>query len=227
MALHKKLVGAMKKERKELFILLGILLAVISATIILVIKLDKLPDMTTATGENVPIHKNASVKETLHKAAELLSRNELVQAENLLTEAIKQYPANAAVWLLSGTVYFRQQKFEAAENAFRHVIRRHPDNAAGYNNLSAALIKLKRYNEARSTIDQALYLAPNNGEILLNAASLYALRQEDNRALKFLQQAMANGISPEKVSQYKELVRLLERPEFMNYYKQKTQQSEK
>ena len=211
----------MKKERCELFILLGILLAVISATIILVIKLDRLPDIQSATEENTYISKNISLTETLNQAAELLNSNELVQAENMLTQAIKQYPANAAIWLLSGTVYFRQQKYEAAENAFRHVIRRHPDNVAGFNNLSETLIKLKRYDEAKSAIAQALYLAPNNGEILRNAAILYALRQEDQQALEFLKRAMGNGINPEDIPKHKELVRLLERPEFMNYYNRK------
>ena len=211
----------MKKERYELFILLGILLAVISATIILVIKVDRLPDIQSATEENTYINKNISLTETLNQAAELLNSNELVQAENMLTQAIKQYPANAAIWLLSGTVYFRQQKYEAAENAFRHVIRRHPDNVAGFNNLSETLIKLKRYDEAKSAIAQALYLAPNNGEILRNAAILYALRQEDQQALEFLKRAMGNGINPEDIPKHKELVRLLERPEFMNYYNRK------
>ena len=211
----------MKKERKDLFILLFILLAVLSATLVLVLKLDKSSDMQSAVGENSYSDKKISLAETLSNAAELLSRNELVQAENMLSGAIKQYPANAAVWLLSGTVYFRQQNYEAAENAFRHVIRRHPDNAAGYNNLSETLVKLKRFDEAKTAINQALSLAPDNREILLNAANLYAMQHEDNQALKFLMQAMTNGVTPEEISRHKELVRLLERPEFMNYYKRK------
>ena len=211
----------MKKERKELFILLFILLAVISATIVLVLKLDKSSDMQLAAEENSYARKKMSLPETLSNAAELLSREELVQAENMLTEAINQYPANTTVWLMLGTVYFRQQKFELAENAFRHVIRRNPDNAAGYNNLSETLVKLKRYDKAKEAISHALALAPGNGEILLNAANLYAMLHEDNQALKFLLQAMTNGVTPEEISRHKELVRLLERPEFMNYYKSK------
>ena len=84
--------------------------------------------------------------------------------------------------------------------------------------------KLKRYPEARAAISNALLLSPNRGEILLNAASLYALMKQDKQALHFLKLALDNGITPEEISDIKELVHLLERPDFMNFYKQQTRQ---
>ena len=120
-----------------------------------------------------------------------------------------------------GTMYFKQEKYEQAEQAFRHVLRRNPDNAAGFNNLSETLIKLKRLQEAEIAIINALHLAPKQREILLNAASLYAQLKNDKQALKYLKQAMDNGISPEEVAEHIELVGLLERPDFMNYYNRK------
>ena len=212
----------MKKERKTLYILLVLLLLIISATILLAMRLDKSPDMIQSGEENiVVIVSKHDLQKVLNNAAELLSSNELYQAEQLLNNAIKQHPTNNDLWLLLGTVYFRQEKFDMAENAFRHIIRHTPDSVAGFNNLSTTLVKLKRYNEAKAAIGNALLLAPNNGEILLNAASLYALLKKDNQALTFLKRALDNGIQPEEVSGYIELIRLLERPDFMNYYNRK------
>ncbi len=212
----------MKKERKTLYILLVLLLLIISATILLAMRLDRSPDMMQTSEENiVAVVSKQDLQKVLNNAAELLSKNELYQAEQLLDDTVKQHPANNDLWLLLGTVYFRQEKFDMAENAFRHIIRRTPDSVAGFNNLSTTLVKLKRYNEAKAAIGNALLLAPNNGEILLNAASLYALLKEDNQALTFLKRALDNGIQPEEVSGYIELIRLLERPDFMNYYNRK------
>ena len=212
----------MKKERKTLYILLVLLLLIISATILLAMRLDRSPDMMQTSEENiVAVVSKQDLQKVLNNAAELLSKNELYQAEQLLDDTVKQHPANNDLWLLLGTVYFRQEKFDMAENAFRHIIRRTPDSVAGFNNLSTTLVKLKRYNEAKAAIGNALLLAPNNGEILLNAASLYALLKEDNQALTFLKRALDNRIQPEEVSGYIELIRLLERPDFMNYYNRK------
>lgn len=212
----------MKKERKTLYILLVLLLLIISATILLAMRLDRSPDMMQTSEENiVAVVSKQDLQKVLNNAAELLSKNELYQAEQLLDDTVKQHPANNDLWLLLGTVYFRQEKFDMAENAFRHIIRRTPDSVAGFNNLSTTLVKLKRYNEAKAAIGNALLLAPNNGGILLNAASLYALLKEDNQALTFLKRALDNGIQPEEVSGYIELIRLLERPDFMNYYNRK------
>lgn len=211
----------MKKESHILYILLAILMVVLTATIALAIQLDKSPDMQSAVPDEYRFNTKLEITEILTASSELLNTNEFVKAENLLNHSIKQYPANIDLWLLLGTAYFRQEKFEQAEKAFRHVIRHKPDSAAGFNNLGESLIKLKRFNEAQAAIGNALRLSPNRGEILLNAASLYALMQEDKQALKFLKQAMANGIRPEEISEYSELVRLLERPEFMNYYNRK------
>ena len=214
----------MIKERKALCILLAVLLVIIAATIMLAIRMDKSPAMQSALQENAAGHI-FKASEVLHHAAEMLSSNDLAQAENLLVSAIKQHPANTELWLLLGTVYYRQEKYANAEAAFRHAVRRKPDSAAGYNNLCETLIKLERFSEAKSAIANALRLAPNRGEILLNAASLYALLQEDKQSLHFLKLALDNGIKPEEISKIKELVRLLERPDFMNFYKQKIRQT--
>ena len=211
----------MKQERKALYILLTVLLLVIAFTVLLAMKLDKLPDTQSFGTDPNSFRKKISEEEAMKTAADLLSANDLVPAEKLLGSAIKQHPASINLWMMIGTMYFKQEKYEQAEQAFRHVLRRNPDNAAGFNNLSETLIKLKRLQEAEIAIINALHLAPKQREILLNAASLYAQLKNDKQALKYLKQAMDNGISPEEVAEHIELVGLLERPDFMNYYNRK------
>ena len=211
----------MKQERKALYILLTVLLLVIAFTVLLAMKLDKLPDTQSFGTDPNSFRKKISEEEAMKTAADLLSANDLVPAEKLLESAIKQHPASINLWMMIGTMYFKQEKYEQAEQAFRHVLRRNPDNAAGFNNLSETLIKLKRLQEAEIAIINALHLAPKQREILLNAASLYAQLKNDKQALKYLKQAMDNGISPEEVAGHIELVGLLERPDFMNYYNRK------
>ena len=212
----------MKHERKNLCILLSILLVIIAATIVLAVKMDKSPDMqsTVLPGQSVDFQRfNAA--EAMNTAVEMLNSNEFTQAKNLLNNTIKQHPGNTELWMLLGTVYYRQENFVQAEQAFRHVVRRQPDSAAGFNNLCETLIKLERFPEAKAAITKALRLAPKQGEILLNAASLHALLHEDKQALHFLKLALDTGITPEEISEIKELVHLLERPDFMNYYNRK------
>ena len=154
----------------------------------------------------------------LQEVLQLMRQNQLTAAQSLLTAALKEYPDNSDVWMLRGSVYYRQELFDRAAHAFAVVEQQQPDNAAACNNLAESLIRLQRFDEARNAIARAVRLQPDNGEILLNAAGLYALLHDDKAALYFLKKAMENGITPEMISMHRELVKLLERPEFMEYY---------
>lgn len=211
----------MKNQRRTLVILLIFLLASLSCTLILAMHLERTPSMQRIAREEPFTGQKMELDTALDNAVDLIEKNNLAAAENLLSNLIKQYPASSDVWMLSGSVFFRQGKYKDAEKSFRHLLRQHPNSAAGFNNLSETLIKLGRLNEARIAITQALQLEPNNAEILLNAASLYARLKDDKTALVCLKKAMDRGVTAEQVSMYMDLVRLLERPDFMNYYRQK------
>ena len=199
----------MKNQRRTLVILLILLLTSLSCTLMLAMHLERTPSMQRIAREEPFTGQKMELSAALDNAVDLIEKNNLAAAENLLSNLIKQYPANSDVWMLSGSVFFR------------HLLRQSPNSAAGFNNLSETLIKLERLNEARTAIAQALHLEPNNAEILLNAASLYARLQDDKAALICLKKAMDRGVTAEQVSMYMDLVRLLERPDFMNYYRQK------
>ena len=210
----------MKNERRTFWLLLALLMALLTATLFLTLKLDRKPAMQRPAPD-VTYPEHWDLEKILHEVLQLMRNNQLPAAQSMLTAALKKYPDNSDVWMLRGSVYYRQELFDRAAHAFAIVEQQQPDNAAASNNRAESLIRLQRFEEARSAIARAVKLQPNNGEILLNAAGIHALLRDDKTALFFLKKAMANGITPEMISMHRELVSLSERPEFMEYYKSK------
>ena len=156
---------------------------------------------------------------------ELFNLGNFTGAEAELLKIIQRRPGTPDAWQLLGAVYYRLDRMDAAERAFRHLIRQQPFNAAGYNNLSQTLIRLNRMPEALETALQAAELAPGNGAILLNVAGLYAKERDDKEALYYLRRTLAAGVPPEVIARDTELVRLLERPEFMKLFEEQRQKA--
>lgn len=218
----------MNNERRTFWPLLGVLLLLLTATLLLILKLERHPSMQRPMPD-VTYQQHWELDDVLEAVLYLMRKNRLNEAQSLLTAALLKYPDNSDIWMLRGSVYYRQDRFDQAAHAFAMVQKYQPDNAAASNNLAESLIQLKRFGEARTAIDKAAELAPENGEIMLNAAGIYALMKDDKSALQYLKRALENGVVPEKVTDHPELIRLLERPEFMNYYhaRQKDNQQKK
>ncbi len=226
MALYKSGgVNFMQKERKNFYILLAILLAVIVLGLVLTLQLERSPSMQRMISQKPASAQLTEVYKIINDSSNLIENRNLAQAERYLLDALKHYPLNVDIWTQLGTVYYQQDNYEKAAQIFNHILKHQPDNAPAYNNLALSQLKLKQYEHAQTSILNALQLQPNNGEILLNAANLYAVQRKDKAALEYLKRALDRGIRPEDVSGYIELVRLLERPDFMDYYRSK--QSEK
>lgn len=212
----------MKTERRIMFILLSILMLTLLLSLLIVAYMESNPLMREIPQIALPGEVNKLTGEqALNSALYNLNNNQLPQAEALLLSAVRNHPGQLDLWMLLGSVFFRQEKYQQAEQTFRNVLRHQPNNPAAYNNLSETLFKLKRFAEAETYVNKALALAPHNSVILLNAASLYAVMQNDLKALFFLREAMKYGVTPENVGTRPELVHLLERPDFMNYFIQR------
>ena len=226
MALYKTGgVNFMQKERKNFYILLAILLAVIVLGLVLTLQLERSPSMQRMISQKPASAQLTEVYKIINDSSNLIENRNLAQAERYLLDALKHYPLNVDIWTQLGTVYYQQDNYEKAAQIFNHILKHQPDNAPAYNNLALSQLKLKQYEQAQTSILNALQLQPNNGEILLNAANLYAVQRKDKAALEYLKRALDRGIRPEDLSGYIELVLLLDRPDFMDYYRSK--QSEK
>lgn len=216
----------MNTERRTFWILLAIMMLLLTATLTLTLKLERQPAMQRPSPD-ITYQQHWELDEVLQEVLSLMRQGRFTSAQSLLAAALKEFPDNPDVWMLRGSVFFRQEKFTEAAHAFSKVNEYQPENAAAYNNTAETLIRLKRYDEARKAISQAVKLAPENGEILLNASGLHALIYDDETALYYLHKALKKGITPDMVSRHRELVRLLERPDFMEYYNSLQQQHRK
>lgn len=207
----------MNNERRTFWPLLAAMMLLLTATLILTLKLERQPSMQRPVSD-ITYQQHWELDDVLQEVLNLMRAGRFTSAQSLLNAVLKEFPDNPDVWMLRGSVFYRQEKFSEAAHAFRKVIEYQPENAAACNNMAESLIRLKHYDEARNAIYQAVTLAPENGEILLNAAGLYALINDDKTAVLYLKKALTRGITPEMVSRHRELIRLLERPDFVEYY---------
>ena len=194
-----------------MWLLLTVLLLLLIATLTVAMQLDDNPSMQRLDQHGADSDSEMQLDDALKMAVRYMLQNDLAKAEMLLSETLIRHRNNADCWMLYGSVFYRQGQYSRAAHAFRQVLKLQPDNAAGYNNLAESLIKAKKFDEAIAALTIAAKLAPDHGEILLNAANLFALRQQNEQAMNFLQQALAKGVAPERVARHRALVTLLER----------------
>lgn len=198
----------MNKSVKIFWLLISLLLVIIAASLLLVEKLNtelnKQPEIWHKESEH-------SAENIIAKAVNMLAKKDFNNALLLLENASNRYPDNTDIRMLLGEVYYRLKNFSYAEQIFRREIQRNPSWAAGYNNLAETLIAQKKITDAAEYMDQAVRLAPDNGEILLNAAAFYASCNKDLIAIDLLRKAMAKGISNKDILQHSEIVQMLER----------------
>ncbi len=66
---------------------------------------------------------------------QLIEQHDLSEAQRLLTDLAKQFPADAGLDNLSGVIQAQQGHYAAAETSFRHAVQREPRFTAAYLNL--------------------------------------------------------------------------------------------
>ena len=201
----------MKKERKNLILLVGTLIFLLGTTMSIALKTDKIPAIQRSNTHSSYFKTVADLEGSMEQAQKLIQQKEFNQAVDLLNRIIASYPEASVPRMRLGSVYYQQKNYAKAEQTFSDLLKYHPNNAAAYNNLCETLIRQNRLPEAKSAITKAIELAPENYEIQLNAASLYALLHEDQKAVELLHRALNNGATPEMVIKYRELVKLQER----------------
>ncbi len=209
----------MKRERRLLLLHLTVLLSVLAASVVVIMVLEAQPGLHRYAGNEPPTENTMDWKADLYRALEKFNAGDFAGAEELLHGIIQSRPGTPDAWQLLGAVYYRLERFENAEQAFRHLVRQQPFNVAGYNNLSQTLLRLKRPEEALGMALRAAELAPGNGAVLLNVTSLYAQLHNDEEAMRYLRKTLGAGVAPEIIARDRELMHLLERPEFMDSYR--------
>ena len=87
----------------------------------------------------------------------------------------------------------KENKFQEAETVFRTASLKDPTNDQAFGNLGAVCTTLGKHEEALAASLKAIDLNPNNPLWRLNAAELYAMKGETDKALSAIDAAIKSG----------------------------------
>jgi tetratricopeptide (TPR) repeat protein len=93
---------------------------------------------------------DAARSNTILQIQQLIEARDLKKAEQLLTQAAKQFPQDPGLDNLRGIVAAQQGNYQAAQESFRHAVQRSPDFTNAYLNLG------RLYQEHAAADPQAL-----------------------------------------------------------------------
>ncbi|MDG6225924.1 MAG: tetratricopeptide repeat protein [Candidatus Thermoplasmatota archaeon] len=113
------------------------------------------------------------VEDTLKKVKEMLSRDDLDGAEQLLEIAIDRYGAVEELLYQHGNLLYLKGDLDKAQERFRQVIRLNQNSARSVNNLGVILRKQKKYEEAIRIINQAIEIDPKYEKAWYNLGCIF------------------------------------------------------
>ena len=122
-------------------------------------------------------------EQTILKIQQLIETRDLNKADQLLTEAAEQFPADPGLDNLRGIVAAQQGNYETARDSFRHAVERAPDFTNAYLNLGRlyqehAAADPRALRSAVDTYRRVLRYDPENAEAnYQSAAVLLQLRE--------------------------------------------------
>ena len=122
----------------------------------------------------------------LAEAANAISTNQLLHAEELLNSVLATSPNDADALNLLGVVRAKQNRIADAERLFRRAISSLPSHLGAHINLAEFLISHDRSAEAMPVLLRAYKLAPSRPEINLNLAMLYIAKSNYAAAYEHL-----------------------------------------
>ena len=112
------------------------------------------------------------LNDIIKEGNDFLKRNQLEQAEAVLSDAMRFYPDHAELHFILGVVLFRKNRFEEAVDQFEKAHRLDPNDVAVLNNLGLLYYKLEKYHDAEEIFAKVLALKPQYPEALYNFGRL-------------------------------------------------------
>lgn len=107
---------------------------------------------------------SSTISSDVQQAIEMLQKNQIPAAIELLQQAVKKNSQDAEGWQFLGVAFFRQGKAEDAKRAFEQSARLRPNSAAPHNGLASCFLQLGKLREAEKEAQQALKLNPQSDE---------------------------------------------------------------
>lgn len=116
------------------------------------------------TTNSVFAQSQSNLSPEVKQAIELLQSDRLIEATELLQQAVKKNKDDAEGWQFLGVVLFRQGKVDDAKRAFDQSVRLSPNSAAPHNGLASCFLQLGKLRDAEKEAQQALKLNPHSDE---------------------------------------------------------------
>ncbi len=122
-------------------------------------------------------------------------------AEKSLTEAVSelekkiiQQPENVLLYYKMGLLFEQNNNLKKAAHAYQKSLALQPDAFQTLNRLTMIYIKEKRYTDAISLLSGPMIkLQPNNADIYYNIACLFAIQNDQEKAIEWLDRALEKG----------------------------------
>ncbi len=113
------------------------------------------------------------------------------QAQDVVNTAVRRFPENENVYLLQGSLYEQQKKFNEAERAFRKALEIEKDSPAVLNYLGYILAdRGLKLQEAVAMLHKAVETEPTNGAYLDSLGWAYFRMNQLDRAEEYLTRAL-------------------------------------
>jgi tetratricopeptide (TPR) repeat protein len=124
---------------------------------------------------------------TFATAKAQLARGDLQNAETSLWSVLSLNPNDKEALMLLGIIRGRQQRYPEAESLFRRLLQIDPKSLVVHRNLASALVAQDKVDEAIKQYEQAESLAPEDSDLKLELARLYAGSGQFTRVLSILE----------------------------------------
>jgi tetratricopeptide (TPR) repeat protein len=134
-----------------------------------------------------PPANSRSTQKALTEAQKQMARGELADAETALWTVLTTNPNDEQALSLLATIRSRQQRYAEAEALLRRVLQINSNSVAAHRGLGETLIAENRDDDAIEEFKAAMELAPEDSEIRVEVAQLYAARGEYQQALSALE----------------------------------------
>jgi len=129
--------------------------------------------------------------EKLRRAVKSYNAKDLVTAETLCLQSLKEYTDNILAHHLLGEIYLEKGRHAEAAEHFRRTVALYPRFAEGHRKLGMALVFLKDYKNALIAFQQALSFNPKDLDALKGLALASAELGNTGSAVHYYNQVLA------------------------------------
>jgi tetratricopeptide (TPR) repeat protein len=130
------------------------------------------------------------VDDCLEKALVHYTNGGLLQAEAIVTQALKVIPEYYRALILLGIIYQKANPRKAIE-VFEKILDKNPNSIESLNNLSLAYSDIGKLDESIKCSLKAIELNPNIGFLYANLSLQYRIKREQDKAIECLKKAIS------------------------------------